>query len=113
MKRNEATGARALVFLAALAVAGGAAAQEWPNKPVRAVIAFTPGSATDIVGRIVAERLVSLGERVEAHAEEVEIAEQRRFEDRAALNRLSDRSTPRRRGGGGGSRPRASRSRSR
>jgi hypothetical protein len=39
----------------------------------------------------VAERLVSLGERVEAHAEEVEIAEQRRFEDRAALNRLSDR----------------------
>ena len=34
-----------------------AGAQEWPTKPVRALIAFTPGSATDIAGRIVAEKL--------------------------------------------------------
>jgi tripartite-type tricarboxylate transporter receptor subunit TctC len=48
----------ALVFAAPLALGSGlAAAQEWPVKPVRAIIAFTPGSATDIAGRIVAEKL--------------------------------------------------------
>ena len=42
-------------------------AQEWPTKPVRALIAFTPGSATDIVGRIVAEKLsTTLGQPVVA-----------------------------------------------
>jgi hypothetical protein len=47
----------------------------------------------------VAERLVSLREQLQAHVEEREaaaaaeaaVAEQRRFEDRQALNRLSDR----------------------
>lgn len=48
----------ALALVAPLALASGlAAAQEWPTKPVRAIIAFTPGSATDIAGRIVAEKL--------------------------------------------------------
>ena len=48
----------AIALVAPLALASGlAAAQEWPTKPVRAIIAFTPGSATDIAGRIVAERL--------------------------------------------------------
>jgi tripartite-type tricarboxylate transporter receptor subunit TctC len=47
--------------------AGAAAAQEWPVKPVRAIIAFTPGSATDIAGRIVAEKLAKeLGQPVVA-----------------------------------------------
>jgi len=32
-------------------------AQSFPTKPVRLVIAFTPGSSTDIIGRIVAARL--------------------------------------------------------
>ena len=42
-----------------------AGAQEWPNRPIRAIVAFTPGSATDIVGRVVAERLaVFLGQPV-------------------------------------------------
>jgi tripartite-type tricarboxylate transporter receptor subunit TctC len=50
----------ALALVAPLALASGlAAAQEWPTKPVRAIIAFTPGSATDIAGRIVAEKLGS------------------------------------------------------
>jgi tripartite-type tricarboxylate transporter receptor subunit TctC len=31
--------------------------QSFPNKPVRLVIAFTPGSSTDIIGRVVAARL--------------------------------------------------------
>jgi tripartite-type tricarboxylate transporter receptor subunit TctC len=48
----------ALILAAPLALGSGlAAAQEWPVKPVRAIIAFTPGSATDIAGRIVAEKL--------------------------------------------------------
>ena len=32
-------------------------AQNFPNKPVRLVIAFTPGSSTDIIGRVVAAKL--------------------------------------------------------
>jgi tripartite-type tricarboxylate transporter receptor subunit TctC len=48
----------AVAVAAPLALAAvPAGAQEWPTKPVRALIAFTPGSATDIAGRIVAEKL--------------------------------------------------------
>jgi tripartite-type tricarboxylate transporter receptor subunit TctC len=32
-------------------------AQEYPTKPVRAIITFTPGSSTDIVGRLVMQRV--------------------------------------------------------
>jgi tripartite-type tricarboxylate transporter receptor subunit TctC len=38
-------------------VASAAAAQNFPNKPVRLVVAFTPGSSTDIIGRAVAAKL--------------------------------------------------------
>src|SRR5260221_5398752 len=37
--------------------AGISQAQTYPNKPVRLVIAFTPGSSIDIVGRAVAAKL--------------------------------------------------------
>jgi tripartite-type tricarboxylate transporter receptor subunit TctC len=33
------------------------AVQAWPNKPLRVVVPFTPGSGTDAVARIVTERL--------------------------------------------------------
>jgi tripartite-type tricarboxylate transporter receptor subunit TctC len=36
---------------------GGAFAQAWPTKSVRIVVTLAPGSATDIVGRMLAERL--------------------------------------------------------
>jgi tripartite-type tricarboxylate transporter receptor subunit TctC len=34
-----------------------ASAQSYPTKPVQVVLAFTPGSAVDIVGRIVTAKL--------------------------------------------------------
>jgi len=43
------------VLLAAFAVP--VSAQNYPNKPVQVVLAFTPGSAVDIVGRIVTAKL--------------------------------------------------------
>ena len=45
-----------VAFLLAL-FASAAVAQGYPNKPVRLVVAFTPGSSTDIVGRAVAAKL--------------------------------------------------------
>jgi tripartite-type tricarboxylate transporter receptor subunit TctC len=47
-----------LVLLAALATQ--AAAQNYPNKPVHMIISFTPGSSTDIVGRIVIQKLTEM-----------------------------------------------------
>jgi tripartite-type tricarboxylate transporter receptor subunit TctC len=38
-------------------LAAQVAAQGYPNKPVHAIISFTPGSATDIVGRVVTAKL--------------------------------------------------------
>ena len=47
---------KTLLAAALLALAAQAAAQ-FPNKPVQVIISFTPGSATDIVGRIVTAKL--------------------------------------------------------
>ena len=49
-----------LQFLMAVvlgALAAHASAQTYPTKPVQVIISFTPGSATDIVGRIVTAKL--------------------------------------------------------
>ncbi len=45
-------------FFLALALAGAAPAQDrWPSKPIRMIVPFTPGSASDVLGRIVGQRL--------------------------------------------------------
>jgi tripartite-type tricarboxylate transporter receptor subunit TctC len=42
----------------ALALAGAAHAQErWPTKPIRLIVPFTAGAASDVLGRIVGQRL--------------------------------------------------------
>lgn len=47
----------AFAIAALLLTASGAYAQTYPDRPVRIIVGFTPGSATDISGRMVAQKL--------------------------------------------------------
>ncbi len=54
---------RLLAGVALVAFAGSVAAQQYPAKPVKIIVAFTPGSATDILARLTADALTkSLGQ---------------------------------------------------
>ena len=51
---------RALLIVtaaAAPALSAPAVAQSWPSRPVRIIVPYPPGSGTDIIGRVLAERL--------------------------------------------------------
>ena len=51
--------------LAALAISAAAHAQVYPAKPLRMIVAYPPGGGTDIVGRMLAQKLgESLGQSV-------------------------------------------------
>jgi tripartite-type tricarboxylate transporter receptor subunit TctC len=39
----------------ALGLAAPATAQDWPQRPIRIIVAFGPGGGTDIVGRIIGQ----------------------------------------------------------
>lgn len=55
----------ALAALAASALAAPAAAQTYPDKPIRMIIAFAAGGPTDVVGRLLAPRVSEiLGQQV-------------------------------------------------
>ena len=43
---------RVALIALSLLTAGHAHAQTWPDRPIRIMVGFTPGSATDITGRI-------------------------------------------------------------
>ena len=56
---------QAVVAAALLGSAAAVSAQGYPNKPIRAVVPFAPGSATDQIGRAFAERMSQvLGQQV-------------------------------------------------
>jgi tripartite-type tricarboxylate transporter receptor subunit TctC len=49
---------RALLLAAAL-FAGSAHAQEYPNRPVRVIVPFSPGGSTDTISRILAKQITA------------------------------------------------------
>jgi tripartite-type tricarboxylate transporter receptor subunit TctC len=59
MKRILMRLATALAGLAAFS-AGAAQAQSWPTKPVKVIMASAPGSAPDVIARIVTDRLAQI-----------------------------------------------------
>ena len=56
----------ALVALSLAVLASGAKAQEFPSRPLTMVVPFTPGAATDFLGRLLGKELEErLGKPVE------------------------------------------------
>ena len=57
---------RALGALAVIAASTcGASAQNWPTRPIRMVVPYTPGGYTDMMARLVSEKIAaSLGQSI-------------------------------------------------
>ena len=52
-------GRRTLLAGAAVALAGRAEAQAWPNRPIKLIAPFAPGGGSDFTSRLVAEKLTA------------------------------------------------------
>ena len=48
------------LMVSILLLASQAKADDFPSKPIRLIVGFTPGGGTDIVARIVAQRLSTI-----------------------------------------------------
>src|SRR5690242_2034115 len=56
---------RFVIAAIGLLLASPLQAQTWPDKPIHIIVAFTPGSATDVIGRSVSNELsAKLGQPV-------------------------------------------------
>lgn len=55
--RRRALATMALALLTAVGASGAHAASDWPEKPLRVIVPYTPGGATDTVTRVVMEKL--------------------------------------------------------
>lgn len=49
--------AKAVCFVLAAVAAGAAGAQAYPAKPIRVIVAYPPGGSTDIIARIIGQKL--------------------------------------------------------
>ncbi|MBL8332344.1 MAG: tripartite tricarboxylate transporter substrate binding protein [Rubrivivax sp.] len=50
----------ALIATALLAASAAQAQDNWPNKPVRLIVPFAPGGSTDVIGRMLGQKLSAL-----------------------------------------------------
>ena len=66
MQRHRVAGlSGALLLSCSGLVCGEAAAQQWPARPVRAIVPFPAGQAVDLITRMLAERMsVGLGQQI-------------------------------------------------
>src|SRR6187401_2218243 len=56
---------RGLLSLAALALAGAAAAQSWPQRPIKIIVPYPPGGTSDILARALSPGLqAALGQPI-------------------------------------------------
>ena len=49
-----------MILVIAMCLAAGAAANEYPSKPVKVIVPYTQGSATDVLARMVGAKLSEL-----------------------------------------------------